>query len=78
MKMSHSKEIDMQPKRRGRPPKSAQQKAQAAAARRDGDLFLMSAEVDALRFNLTKSQAVIEYLEGRLALIRDKYEDTSI
>jgi len=65
-------------KRRGRPPKSIQEKAQAAAARQDRDLFLLSAEIDALRFNLTKSQAVIEYLEGRLSLIRGRYEDTSI
>jgi hypothetical protein len=65
-------------KRRGRPPKSIQEKARAAAARRDGELELLRAEVDALRFNLTKSQAVIEYLESRLALVRDRYEDTSI
>ena len=77
MKTYPFKEIDMQ-KRRGRPPKSIQEKVQAAAARRDGELELLRAEVDALRFNLTKSQAVIEYLEGRLSLIRGRYEDTSI
>ena len=75
--MSHSKEIDMQ-KRRGRPPKSIQEKAQAAAAKRDESIELLKAEIDALRFNLTKSNAVIEYLESRMALIRTRYEDTSI
>jgi hypothetical protein len=38
----------------------------------------LNAEIDALRHNLTKAAAVIEYLEGRLALIRGRYEDTSI
>ena len=75
--MSHSKEIDMQ-KRRGRPPKSVQEKAQAAASRKAGEIDLLRAEVDALLFNLTKAHAVIEYLEGRLSLVRERYEDTSI
>ena len=65
-------------KRRGRPPKSIQEKAQAAAAKRDESIELLKAEIDALRFNLTKSNAVIEYLESRMALIRTRYEDTSI
>ena len=77
MKMFHSKEIDMQ-KRRGRPPKSIQEKAQAAADKKAGEIDLLKAEIDALRFNLTKSQAVVEYLEHRMALIRARYEDTSI
>ena len=65
-------------KRRGRPPKSIQEKAQAATAKRDESIELLKAEIDALRFNLTKSNAVIEYLESRMALIRARYEDTSI
>ena len=65
-------------KRRGRPPKSVQEKAQAAAAKRDESIELLKAEIAALRFNLTKSHAVIEYLESRMALIRTRYEDTSI
>lgn len=75
--MSHSKEIDMQ-KRRGRPSKSVQEKAQAAVDKKAGEIDLLKAEIDALRFNLTKSQAVVEYLEHRMALIRTRYEDTSI
>ena len=75
--MLHSKEIDMQ-KRRGRPPKSVQEKAQADAAKEVQKHDLLNAEIDALRHNLTKAAAVIEYLEGRLALIRGRYEDTSI
>lgn len=65
-------------KRRGRPPKSVQEKAQAAAVKEVQKHDLLNAEIDALRHNLTKAAAVIEYLEGRLALIRGRYEDTSI
>lgn len=65
-------------KRRGRPPKSVQEKAQADAAKEVQKHDLLNAEIDALRHNLNKAAAVIEYLEGRLALIRGRYEDTSI
>ena len=75
--MLHSKEIDMQ-KRRGRQPKSVQEKAQADAAKEVQKHDLLNAEIDALRHNLNKAAAVIEYLEGRLSLIRGRYEDTSI
>lgn len=75
--MFHSKEIDML-KRRGRPPKSVQEKAQAVAAKEVQKHDLLNAEIDALRHNLNKTIAVIEYLESRLALIRGRYEDTSI
>jgi hypothetical protein len=63
-------------KRRGRPPKSVQ--TESIAFKENGELDLLYAENDALRHNLNKARAVIEYLEGRLALIRGKYEDTSI
>jgi len=63
-------------KRRGRPPKSVQ--TESTAFKENGELDLLYAENDALRHNLNKARAVIEYLEGRLALIRGKYEDTSI
>ena len=65
-------------KRRGRPPKSVQEKAQADAVKEVQKHDLLNAEIDALRHNLNKAAAVIEYLEGRLALIRGRYEDTSI
>jgi ABC-type uncharacterized transport system involved in gliding motility auxiliary subunit len=65
-------------KRRGRPPKSVQEKAQAIADKEVQKHDLLNAEIDALRHNLNKALAVIEYLEGRLALIRGRYEDTSI
>jgi SMC interacting uncharacterized protein involved in chromosome segregation len=74
--MSHSKEIDMQPKRRGRPPKSAQQKVQDAAARTNGQIELLMAENDALRYNLTKRDAVIEYLES--LMFQGSNEDASV
>ena len=74
--MFHSKEIDMQPKRRGRPPKSAQQKAQDAAARTNGQIELLMAENDALRYNLTKRDAVIEYLES--LMFQGSNEDASV
>jgi hypothetical protein len=38
--MSHSKEIDMQ-KRRGRPPKSVQEKAQAVADKKAAEIDLL-------------------------------------
>jgi hypothetical protein len=74
MKMSHFKEIDMQPKRRGRPPKSAQQKA--ATARNSGEIELLMAENEALRYNLIKRDAIIEYLES--LLFQDSDEDASV
>jgi hypothetical protein len=76
MKMSHSKEIDMQPKRRGRPPKSAQQKAQDAAARTNGEFELLAAENEALRYNLIKRDAIIEYLES--LMFQDSNENASV
>ena len=66
----------MQPKRRGRPPKSAQQKAQDAAARTNGQIELLMAENDALRYNLTKRDAVIEYLES--LMFQGSNEDASV
>jgi hypothetical protein len=66
----------MQPKRRGRPPKSAQQKAQVATARNSGEIELLKAENDALRYNLIKRDAIIEYLES--LLFQDSDEDASV